>query len=300
MLRFAYDAGITDRRARRLIRDLSLPIGVGMFGTTVSRRQLTVTDDYPVDKRFEHLQVADEIVRAAGMRSMAVTPLVAGERVIGAMGAYANRPAAFSEAQIRLLRALGDHAATAIANRQQAAELALRVETQRTLQKLAAQITAIRDPDELLQQVVDGAQRLIGSDGAPPDSPRSGGADPAAARHNRRPGRGDPRVPRQPGASDRRRHERAGGRAGRRRLDARLPGGSAHPAYGGRPGGGGAHGPAGHGRRAAACSGRRDLRHARHFVGARARHHARRRSSCCRAWPTSPPSPSPTPGCTSR
>ena len=53
-LRFAYDAGITDRRARRLIRDLTLPIGVGMFGTSVSRRQLTVTDDYPADKRFEH------------------------------------------------------------------------------------------------------------------------------------------------------------------------------------------------------------------------------------------------------
>jgi PAS domain S-box-containing protein len=175
-LRFAYDAGITDRRARRLIRDLTLPIGVGMFGTTVSRRQLTVTDDYPADKRFEHSPVADEIVRAAGMRSMVVAPLVAGDHVIGAMGAYANRPAAFSEAQIRLLRALGDHAAAAIANRQQKAELAHRVETQRTLQKLAAQITAIRDPDELLQQVVDGAQRLIGSDGAhltlrDPDAP---------------------------------------------------------------------------------------------------------------------------------
>ena len=50
------------------------------------------------------------------------------------------------------------------------------METQRTLQKLAAQITAIRDPDELLQQVVDGAQRLLGSDGAhltlrDPDAP---------------------------------------------------------------------------------------------------------------------------------
>ena len=91
------------------------------------------------------------------------------------MGAYASRPAAFSEAQIRLLRALGDHAATAIANRQQAAELALQMETQ-TLQKLAAQITAIRDPDELLQQVVDGAQRLLSLDGAhltlrDPDAP---------------------------------------------------------------------------------------------------------------------------------
>jgi PAS domain S-box-containing protein len=166
MLRFAHDAGITDRKARSLIRDLSLPMGVGMFGTAVATRSLTVTDDYPADRRFEHSPVADEIANAAGMRSMAVTPLIAGERVIGAMGAYSSRPAAFSEAQVRLLRALGDHAATAIANRQQAAELAHRIETQQTLQKIAAWVTASRDPDEILQQVVDGARRLLGSDGA--------------------------------------------------------------------------------------------------------------------------------------
>jgi PAS domain S-box-containing protein len=166
MLRFAHDAGITDRKARRLIRDLSLPVGVGMFGTAVSDRALTVTDDYPADRRFRHSPVADEIVSAAGMRSMAVTPLIANERVMGAMGAYSRLPAAFSEAQVALLRALGDHAATAIANRQQAAELALRVETQQTLHKIAAGVTALRDPEEVLQQVVDGAQRLLGSDGA--------------------------------------------------------------------------------------------------------------------------------------
>jgi PAS domain S-box-containing protein len=175
-LRFAHDAGITDRRARQLIRDLVLPIGVGMFGTAVSERALVVTDDYSADRRFTHSPVADEIVVAAGMRSMAVTPLIAGERVIGAMGAYASRPAAFSEAQIRLLRALGDHAATAIANRQQAAELARQVETQQTLQKITARITAIRDPNEVLQQVVDEAKRLLGSDAAhltlrDPDAP---------------------------------------------------------------------------------------------------------------------------------
>lgn len=165
-LRFAHDAGITDQHARQLIRDLSLPMGVGMFGTAVAERTLTVTDDYTVDRRFEHSPVADEIVNAAGMRSMAVTPLIANEQVIGAMGAYSSRPAAFSEAQVRLLRALGDHAATAIANRQQATELAHRVETQQTLQKLTARITAIRDPEEILQQVVDGAKRLLASDGA--------------------------------------------------------------------------------------------------------------------------------------
>jgi PAS domain S-box-containing protein len=298
-LRFAHDAGITDPEAQRLIRDLTLPVGTGLFGTAVASGRLTVTDDYPADRRFVHSPVADRIVRAAGMRSMAVAPLVSGGRPIGAMGAYSSRPAAFTEAEIALLRALADHAATAIANqrlvaqlaasearyrnlvegspdvvwatdasgrftflsetveqltgrradeltgqhwsvivaaddrddfearwrqsqaegeherrarfridrgggpavtvelrgrerlvdgrsggahgslrditdlarleqhlRAQADELALRVETQKTLHAIAARITAIRDPDEVLQHVVDAAQRLLGSDNA--------------------------------------------------------------------------------------------------------------------------------------
>ena len=298
-LLFAHDAGITNPEARRLIRDLTLPIGTGMFGTAVATARLTVTDDYPADRRFTHSPVADRIVQAAGMRSMAVAPLMDNGRAIGAMGAYASRPAAFTETEIGLLRALADHAATAIANqrlvaqlaaseqryrnlvegspdvvwatdaagsftflsetveqltgrradqlfgahwseivapddragfeaswrqsqqegdeerrarfrierdgatdvtvelrgrerlvdgrsagahgsmrditdlarlehdlRAQADELALRVETQKTLHAIAARITAIRDPDEVLQHVVDAATRLLGSDGA--------------------------------------------------------------------------------------------------------------------------------------
>jgi PAS domain S-box-containing protein len=298
-LHFAHDAGINDPEARRLIRDLTLPIGTGMFGTAVANRKLTVTDDYPADRRFEHSEVADRIVESAGMRSMAVAPLLANGRALGAMGAYSSRPAAFTEAEIALLRALADHAATAIANqrlmgqlaasegryrnlvegspdvvwatnasghftflsetveqltgrrsdellgqhwsvivapddrdefertwresqklgdverrarfrverpgsdsvtvelrgrerlsggrsagahgsmrditdlarlegslRAQAEELALRVETQKTLHAIASRITAIHAPDEVLQQVVDAAKRLLGSDGA--------------------------------------------------------------------------------------------------------------------------------------
>jgi PAS domain S-box-containing protein len=123
LLRFAYDAGITDPEAQGLIRDLTLPIGVGMFGTAVGRRELTVTDDYPADRRFRHSEVADRIVVAAGMRSMAVAPLIANDQPIGAMGAYSSRPAAFSETQQTLLRALADHAATAIANERLLTEL---------------------------------------------------------------------------------------------------------------------------------------------------------------------------------
>jgi PAS domain S-box-containing protein len=123
-LHFAHDAGITNPEARRLIRDLTLPIGTGMFGTAVAAGRLTVTDDYPADRRFTHSPVADRIVQAAAMRSMAVAPLMTNGRPIGAMGAYSSRPAAFSEAGIALLRALADHAAAAIANQRLLAQLA--------------------------------------------------------------------------------------------------------------------------------------------------------------------------------
>ena len=180
LLRFAYDAGITDPEAQRLIRDLTLPIGVGMFGTAVGHRQLTITDDYPADLRFRHSEVADRIVSAAGMRSMAVAPLVVNDTPIGAMGAYSSRPAAFSETQQTLLRALADHAATAIANdallgeltvseqrlRDQAQELERVVDVQRTLGDISRRIVEVDDSGEILQQVVDASKRLLGSDGA--------------------------------------------------------------------------------------------------------------------------------------
>ena len=45
-------------------------------------------------------------------------------------------------------------------------ELARRVEADRVLHDLSARITALRDPEELLQDVVEHARRLTGSDGA--------------------------------------------------------------------------------------------------------------------------------------
>ena len=72
-----------------------------------------------------------------------------------------------------LLRALADHSAVAMANqrllervREQADELARRLDAQETLQRIAARITAIREPGEVLQTIVDSARRLLGSDGA--------------------------------------------------------------------------------------------------------------------------------------
>ena len=173
LMRFAVDAGIRNPEAQQLIRDLALPIGVGLFGHAVASGELVASGDYRRDTRFAHSPIADRIVQVANMRSMAAAPLIADGEVLGALGAYSSRVDDFDEAGLALLRALADHAAAAIANQRlierlarSQAELARRVDTQRTLGEIAARIAVIREPDAVLLSVVDAARRLIGSDGA--------------------------------------------------------------------------------------------------------------------------------------
>ena len=172
-LQFAVDAGIRNPEARQLIRDLSLPVGVGLFGHAIASGEVVVSGDYRRDNRFPHSPVADRIVTIANMRSMAAAPLIAEGEVLGALGAYSSQIDDFDESEIALLRALADHAAAAIANQRlierlarSQEELARRVEAQRTLGEISARIAVIRQPGEILQSVVDAARRLLGSDGA--------------------------------------------------------------------------------------------------------------------------------------
>ncbi len=172
-MRFAVDAGIRNPEAQQLIRDMSLPLGVGLFGHVATTGETLVAGDYRRDKRFQHSSVADRIVNIANMRSMAAAPLIAEGEIIGALGAYSSKMDDFDDAEVALLRALADHAAAAIANQRlierlasSQEELARRMDAQRTLAEIAASIAAIREPDEILHRVVEAARRLIGTDGA--------------------------------------------------------------------------------------------------------------------------------------
>jgi len=181
-LRFAVDAGIGSPEARQLIRDLSLPIGVGLFGHAISSGEVVVSGDYRRDKRFQHSPVADRIVTIADMRSMAAAPLIAEGEVLGALGAYSSRIDDFEEAEIALLRALADHAATAIANQRlierlarSQAELRERSDAQRSLAEIAAQIASLHDPLTVIQRAVSDAARLLRADRAQVNLAADGG-----------------------------------------------------------------------------------------------------------------------------
>jgi PAS domain S-box-containing protein len=172
-LRFAHDAGIRSSRSRRWVRSIDLPVGTGMFGRAVESRSVVLTRDYMADTAFPHVEETDRVVRDIGIRSMVVAPLVSGDAVYGALGTFSSRNDAFSESDIRLVRALADHAAAAMANARliealdaSRGELAERADVERSLREIAARISGATDLSAVLQLTVDEAARLMRAEGA--------------------------------------------------------------------------------------------------------------------------------------
>jgi PAS domain S-box-containing protein len=178
--RFAHDAGIDKPRTRAWIRSLDLAPGVGMFGQAVAQRSVVITSDYSADPSFRHAPKTDRIVDDLGIKSMVVAPLKAGDEVFGALGTFSRHADAFDAADVALVRSLAEHAASAMANQRLIEELdrshreldrsrgdqARRADAEQALREIAARITALRDPAEILQAVIELASRLVGGDGA--------------------------------------------------------------------------------------------------------------------------------------
>ena len=137
-------------------------------------RQVEWTGAYLEDERFIHTRRARR-VRARerhplGHRRAAHPPRRrrrGDHRLRRPPGRLRRRPTR------RCSAALADQAAVAIANarlieelERSRAEIARRADSERTLREIAARVSAILEPDEVLQQIVDEATRLLESDGA--------------------------------------------------------------------------------------------------------------------------------------
>ncbi len=158
----ATDAGIGDPEAARMIRELRLPVGRGMFGAAVARGQLVRTVDYLDDRGFDHSPGADRIASRAHMRAMVVAPLVANGEVLGALGAYQRHPRAFDDAQQGLLRALAEHAAVTLANQRLVQELARSEERYRYLVEHSPDVVWATDPSGNFTYVSETSVQLSG------------------------------------------------------------------------------------------------------------------------------------------
>jgi PAS domain S-box-containing protein len=85
--------------------------GRGPVGTAIRRRETCVFQDLVHDARFGPWQ---EKALAHGCHSVAAVPMIQGDRLWGSLGVYADRPNAFDEEELDLLKELADDLAFAL------------------------------------------------------------------------------------------------------------------------------------------------------------------------------------------
>ena len=172
LLHWAYDSGVSGRFDARYVKELTLPIGVGLTGRAVAERRVLLAGE-DLAAQFPPSPESSHFFETTGFRSMVAAPIIGESEPLGAIEVYSTRPDAFGGADAELMLALATQAAIAIANARlidelasSRFELARRAETEKALREITARITALRDPDIILQRIVDEAKRLLGSDGA--------------------------------------------------------------------------------------------------------------------------------------
>jgi PAS domain S-box-containing protein len=170
-LQWAYDSGISDAQ-REGVKLSNLRLGEGVSGTAVAEGRVIVVGDYEAGA-FAHDELADSLAAGDGIRDMVVAPIIGDNGPLGAIEVFSRTPNRFDSIDAAVLGGLAEQAAIAITNarlideleRSQTA-LAQRVERERSLRDITARIAALRDPDEVLERVVEEAKRLLGTDGA--------------------------------------------------------------------------------------------------------------------------------------
>ena len=172
VLRWAYDSGVRVDFTDEEITELTIPVGVGATGVAVAEGRVIVAQDDP-DTHFPASKVNDRFFSVTGFRSMIIAPISGEAGPLGALEVYSKEPGAFDGDDAAVIRSLAYQAAIAIQNarlieelNRSQVEIARRADTEQSLREIAARITAIREPGDLLQHVVEEAARLLVSDGA--------------------------------------------------------------------------------------------------------------------------------------
>ena len=173
-LLWAYSAGEAMRVSPTGAPTGGIKPGQAVAGMAFHEQRPYMTADYLIDSRFETTPGIETFIREAGIRAVIAVPLTGEDkRPLGVLSVVSRQPGAYTETDVETLTALATHASIAIVNAnlmealaRSQADVERRAEAERTLREIAARITALREPDEVLQAIVDEAQRLLRADGA--------------------------------------------------------------------------------------------------------------------------------------
>ena len=145
----------------------------GLAGRAMTEGRVVASGDYLRDRSFRHVRSVDAGVRREGLRSIVAAPLATEGETFGVLQLGTVRLDAFNDRERALVEALAIQASIAIANSRRTAELARsraalthRAASEQALRELAARLTAMRDPADVLQHAVDEAVRVLGADAA--------------------------------------------------------------------------------------------------------------------------------------
>ena len=172
-LRWAYASGDAMSEVPEWGRTGGLKPRQAVAGLAFAEQKPIMTQDYLADDRFETTPEIEAFVRKAGIRAVIGVPLTGeGDAPLGVLSVVSREPGAYTDTEVELLTALATHASIAITNANLMEQLARsrqdierRAEAEASLRQIAARITALREPDEVLQHVVDEARRLLRADG---------------------------------------------------------------------------------------------------------------------------------------
>jgi PAS domain S-box-containing protein len=161
-----------DRNAHAVL-GFPIPRGAGLTWWSVENREPVLLNDALHDPRVIQIPGTAEEEEA-----MIIVPLVSGEEVIGAMNIARTGASevAFTDADFELVQLFAGQAAVAITNARLVEQLRTRVDAQRSLAEIAAQIASLHEPQTVLDRAVADAARLLKADRAQINLAAEGGA----------------------------------------------------------------------------------------------------------------------------
>lgn len=151
-LRIRYAIG----HREEVVRNLVVPLGEGIVGTSAQSREPVLVDDVRTDPRY--LNALDAV------QSELAVPMIVRRKLVGVIDVQSTRLRTYTEEDKTLMRLIASRVAGSIEN----ASLYRRVDRQhktlRTLSYLSQEFSSILDLDELLRKIAESVRALINYD----------------------------------------------------------------------------------------------------------------------------------------
>ena len=137
-----------------------LPEDQGIIRWMEARRSPLLVGDF--DTEMASLPARPTYISDRPPRSAIFVPMLAGDRVIGAISVQSPRPHAFNESHLRMLSVLANQSAAALSNAWLYEHGQQRLNALMAVSEVGRQITSILDLDALLTQVVESIRARFG------------------------------------------------------------------------------------------------------------------------------------------